>query len=186
MRLDARRMRSWLRMILAAYMMWAANGARGEGEDLTVLRPEESPRRMLYRALEVQARELLRARGKAVAALKTPEAIRQRQVEIRGKFLEALGDLPDKTPLNARVVGKDRRDGYSVERLIYESRPHHHVTAAFYIPDGPGPFPGVLVPCGHSANGKAGETYQRICILLAKNGMAALCYDPIGQGERAQ
>ena len=44
----------------------------------------------------------------------------------------------------------------------------------------------MLVPCGHSANGKASETYQRICILLAKNGMAALCYDPIGQGERIQ
>jgi hypothetical protein len=27
---------------------------------------------------------------------------------------------------------------------------------------------------------------QRICILLAKNGIAALSYDPIGQGERSQ
>ena len=55
-----------------------------------------------------------------------------------------------------------------------------------YLPEGKPPFPGVLVPCGHSANGKAEDTYQRICILLAKNGMAALCYDPIGQGERIQ
>jgi hypothetical protein len=46
--------------------------------------------------------------------------------------------------------------------------------------------PGVLVPCGHSDNGKAAETYQRACILMAQNGMAALCYDPIGQGERSQ
>ena len=44
----------------------------------------------------------------------------------------------------------------------------------------------MLVPCGHSDNGKAAETYQRMSILLAKNGMAALCYDPIGQGERVQ
>jgi hypothetical protein len=28
--------------------------------------------------------------------------------------------------------------------------------------------------------------YQRMPILLAKNGMAALCYDPIDQGERHQ
>ena len=42
------------------------------------------------------------------------------------------------------------------------------------------------MPCGHSANGKAAETYQRASILLAKNGMAVLCYDPIGQGERVQ
>ena len=48
------------------------------------------------------------------------------------------------------------------------------------------PFPGVLVPCGHSDNGKAAEAYQRARILLAKNGLAVLCYDPIGQGERMQ
>lgn len=45
-------------------------------------------------------------------------------------------------------------------------------------------IPGVLVPCGHTANGKIG--YQKPCILLAKNGIAAFCYDPIGQGERYQ
>src|SRR4029079_4474644 len=28
--------------------------------------------------------------------------------------------------------------------------------------------------------------YQRACILMAKNGLAVLCYDPIGQGERMQ
>ncbi len=44
----------------------------------------------------------------------------------------------------------------------------------------------MLLPCGHSDNGKAYEDYQRACILLAKNGMAVLCYDPIGQGERFQ
>ena len=55
-----------------------------------------------------------------------------------------------------------------------------------YLPDAKGPFPGVLVPCGHCANGKAAEAYQRVCILLARNGMAAFCYDPIGQGERVQ
>jgi len=55
-----------------------------------------------------------------------------------------------------------------------------------YLPEGKSPFPSVLVPCGRSANGKAADTYQRVCILLAKNGMAAFCYDPIGQGERIQ
>ena len=44
------------------------------------------------------------------------------------------------------------------------------------------PVPGVLVPCGHSSNGKAAETYQSIAISLARHGMAALVYDPIGQG----
>src|SRR5438128_2528658 len=83
-------------------------------DDLTVLGPDDSPRTIVYRALEQQARERLEARRKEVAGLKTPEASRQRQTELRAKFLEALGDLPEKTPLNARVVGRDRRDGYSV------------------------------------------------------------------------
>jgi dienelactone hydrolase len=161
-------------------------GRASAEDDWTVLRPDEQPRTMLYRALERQARDRLDTRRKEVAGLTTPEAVRERQARIRARFLEALGDLPEKTPLNARVVGTDRRDGYRVERLIYESRPGHHVTAAFYLPDGKPPFPGVLVPCGHSQNGKAAEPYQRVCILLARNGLAALCYDPIGQGERVQ
>ena len=53
-------------------------------------------------------------------------------------------------------------------------------------PTAGGRFPGVLLPCGHSDNGKAYDDYQRASILLAKNGMAVLCYDPIGQGERFQ
>jgi len=73
-----------------------------------------------------------------------------------------------------------------VEKVIFESRPGHHVTAALYVPDGQGPFPGVLLACGHSANGKAAEAYQRASISLAKHGFVVLCYDPIGQGERYQ
>jgi len=48
------------------------------------------------------------------------------------------------------------------------------------------PYPGVLVPCGHSSNGKAHEAYQTMGALLALNGMAGLVFDPIDQGERSQ
>jgi dienelactone hydrolase len=40
------------------------------------------------------------------------------------------------------------------------------------------------MPCGHTAIAKAGATYQRAAISMAKAGIAAFCYDPIGQGER--
>ena len=168
-----------------ATVPWDLDSSAAE-TDLTVLGPQDAAGTMLDRALQRQAAERLDARRKEVASLKTPEAIWQRQAKIRARFLAALGDMPEKSPLNARVVGQDRRDGYRVERLIYESRPGHHVTATLYLPDAPPPYPGVLVPCGHSVNGKAAETYQRASILLARNGMAALCYDPIGQGERVQ
>jgi cephalosporin-C deacetylase-like acetyl esterase len=156
-------------------------------EKLQILTPEQEPRKMLYKVLLAEAQTHFDARKKLVASLKTPDEIQRRQRELRAKFTDAIGGLPeDKTPLNAKVVGTIKGDGFRVENVIYESRPNHHVTANLYLPDGKGPFPGVLIPCGHSDNGKAAEAYQRISILLAKNGMAALCYDPIGQGERLQ
>lgn len=147
---------------------------------------DPAPRQMLYAYLQAQAKVHFDARRTTIAALKTPDDVRRRQAVLKSRFLEALGGFSEKTPLNARVVGKAQRDGYRIERVIYESRPQHHVTAVLYLPDGTPPFPGVLVPCGHSDNGKAAEAYQRVCILMAKNGLAVLCYDPIGQGERIQ
>jgi len=141
---------------------------------------------MLHRYLLDQARQHFEARRKAIAAIKTPEDIARRQKDLRAFLLRSLGDMPGRTPLNPRIAGTLQRDGYRVEKVIFESRPDHHVTANLYVPEGKPPFPGVLVPCGHSDNGKAYEGYQRACILLAKNGMAVLCYDPIGQGERFQ
>jgi dienelactone hydrolase len=156
-------------------------------DDLSVLREADGPPgTLLYRHLETQAKARLETRKAEVAALRTPEQIAARQARLKASFREALGAFPERTPLNPQVTGREDRDGYRVEKVIFESRPGHHVTAALFLPDGPGPHPGVLVPCGHSANGKAAETYQRACILLAKNGLAALCTDPIGQGERIQ
>jgi|GEM_PF-52077 len=175
------------RIHILSLLLAAACASMGRAEEpLQVLRPDEAPREMLGKALRAQIHELLEKRKQDVAALKTPEAVKQRQEKLRALFFEALGDLPEKTPLNARVVGEEKRDGYRVERVVYESRPGHHVTAALYLPDAKGPVPGVLVPCGHSANGKAGGTYQQVCHLMAKNGLAVLCYDPVGQGERLQ
>lgn len=156
-------------------------------DELTVLRESDNPpSKMLYRYLEAQARDRLEARKAEVAALATPEAITARQQELKSKFLDAIGAFPERTPLNPQVTGRIQRDGYRVEKVIFESRPGHHVTAALFLPDSPPPYPAVLVPCGHSANGKAAEPYQRISISLAKNGMAAFCTDPISQGERIQ
>ena len=98
--------------------------------------------------------------------------------------------MPERTPLNARVVGQlagaDGPHGFRVEKIVFESRPRHYVTAVLYLPLTEGRHAGVLFPCGHSANGKALESYQQACIQLATNGITALCYDPIGQGERRQ
>jgi len=118
---------------------------------------------------------------------KTPEQIAQYQKRLRSKLLEAIGGLPERTPLNPQVTGVIYRDGYRVEKVIFESQPKHYVTGALFLPEDrkhQKPYPAVLVPCGHSQNGKASDSYQTMGALLALNGMAALVFDPIDQGER--
>lgn len=118
--------------------------------------------------------------------VKTAEDVEAYQQRLRELFVAHLGGWPERTPLNARIVGEGKGDGFRYQKIIYESRPGFHVTAILFLPMSDPPYPGVLVPCGHSATGKGMEAYQRASILLARHGMAALCYDPIGQGERHQ
>src|SRR5262245_979607 len=51
---------------------------------------------------------------------------------------------------------------------------------------GGGAHSAVLSPCGHSAVGKAADTYQILHVNLARRGFIVLTYDPVGQGERSQ
>jgi dienelactone hydrolase len=156
-------------------------------EELTVLTSDSAggpPRQLLTRLLKQQAAEALDRRQTAYEALKTPEQVAAYQERLRKQFLEHLGAFPERTPLNAQVVGTVKRDRYHVEKLVYESQPHHYVSADLFLPDGDPPFPAVLLPAGHSADGKLEN--QRPAILLALHGIAALCYDPIGEGERYQ
>jgi cephalosporin-C deacetylase-like acetyl esterase len=158
-------------------------------DELNVL-PDDLPdgprAQMFHRYLLAQAIELLDEREKAFEKIKTPEDIEAHQKMLKNRFNSELGGFPRRTPLNAKVTGTDDHDGYTVEKVLFESQPKHYVTALLYLPKTATPHPAIIVPCGHSANGKAAETYQRACILMAKNGIAAFCYDPTGQGERLQ
>lgn len=176
------------RMLLIV-LAWILPPEIALGTDLRVLpapaRPEGEVR-LLRDHLRPLVHAALDRRLQAYEALKTPEQIRGYQERLRAEFIESLGGFPERTPLRPRVVGRLTGDGFRAEKLIYESRPGFHVTAVLYLPEAEPPYPGVLVPCGHSENGKAAELYQRAAILMARNGLAVLCYDPIGQGERKQ
>ena len=110
------------------------------------------------------------------------------QDELRQKVVAAIGGLPEtKSPLDARVTGTIPRDGYRIEKIVFESLPGIHVTALVYVPDAPsGKKPAVLLACGHSDVGKAYPRYQEIAVRLARRGYVVLCWDPVGQGERSQ
>ncbi|MBY0457080.1 MAG: prolyl oligopeptidase family serine peptidase, partial [Gemmataceae bacterium] len=123
------------------------------------------------------------------ARLKTKADAEAYVRDVRARVAKCFGPFPDKTPLNARVTGKLERDGYDVEKVIFESRPEFFVTANLYVPHAARKgkkFPGVVGECGHSDNGKAAEAYQAFAQGLARMGYVVLIFDPIGQGERVQ
>src|SRR5262245_62507204 len=108
---------------LAAFLLVLAPAVRA-AEDLSVLNPADvpEPRKMLHTFLLGEAKKHFDARRVAVDQLKTPADIERRQTELRAKFVAALGGFPEKTPLNARVVGTLPRDGIRIEKVIYDSR----------------------------------------------------------------
>ncbi len=67
--------------------------------------------------------------------------------------------------------------------------PDFYVSGDLFLPNSnefKPPFPGVLIPCGHYQDSKAHDEYQSMGALCALNGLAALVYDPIDQGERVE
>ena len=151
--------------------------------------PDGKPGSMMHRYWQRQAGQAAQRWQTDYEARKTPEQIAAYQAQLRRHFLEALGDLPARTPLNPKITGTIQRDGYRVEKILFESQPRHFVSALLFLPAAPAfkpPYPGVLVPCGHAKDAKGHEAYQSVGALLALNGMAALVFDPIDQGERGQ
>jgi dienelactone hydrolase len=127
----------------------------------------------------VEARAKLRSKADAEAYV----------ASVRKRIGTCFGPFPEKTPLNAKVTGELKRDAYTIEKVVFESRPGLYVTANLYVPHAAKKgkkLPGVVGSCGHSTNGKAETAYQSFCQGLARMGYVVLIFDPIGQGERIQ
>ncbi|MCX7819349.1 MAG: acetylxylan esterase [Kiritimatiellae bacterium] len=124
------------------------------------------------------------------AAITNREALEAWQQELQRRYAEALGPMPERTPLNVKVTRVIERPNYRVENLLFESRPRHYVTASLVLPSPDRhrpPYPAVIVPCGHANHPRTVQSnYVRACVMAAWNGIAALIYDPIDQGERLQ
>jgi cephalosporin-C deacetylase-like acetyl esterase len=134
--------------------------------------------------------EMNRARYRRLAELASIHStaqLQERITMIRLRLWELIGGMPDRTPLNARVIGAMDRGPYRIENIVFESFPKVYVTANLYIPTGgKPPYPAILAPVGHSENGKAYHYYQLLYQNLARQGYVVLSYDPFGQGERLQ
>ena len=125
-------------------------------------------------------------RRKKWEAIQTEADLTRLQQELRDRLLKMLGGLPtEKTPLNPQITGRVQMKGFHIEKLVFESLPRVYVSALVYVPDtGNKLHPAVLVPSGHSENGKA--HYQALCQRLVQRGYVVINWDAVGQGERSQ
>ncbi len=118
----------------------------------------------------------------------TIEDWQKTRTDLRDLLLKAWGGFPaEKCALEARNLGEIQRDGYRVEKIVFQTMPSVWMTANAYVPEGkPGQtFPAVLCVHGHWAGAKQDPVVQSRCIGLAKLGFFVLCVDAFGAGERA-
>ena len=135
----------------------------------------------------------------------------QRAELLRRRILVATGlwPMPEKTPLNAVIHGKSEREGFSIERVYFESLPGHFVTGLLFRPSGETKkqYPGVLCPHGHGGRMQAhsdAELASQIdqgaehfpesgrtpkiarCVQLARMGCVTFIFDMLGYEDSVQ
>ena len=166
-------------------------------EDLNVLDGESpsaprwidwsDPGLMLVHHLNDLTRTCLASREDEIGKLKSAEAWKERQAEVQRTLDQILGPWPARSPLNPRVTGILRKDGYHVEKVVFESMPDFHVTGAIFIPEGhSGRGPAILNVIGHSTQAFRRDIYQNVILNLVHKGFVVFTIDPLGQGERLQ
>jgi hypothetical protein len=122
----------------------------------------------------------------ARSAIKDKTELKLRQQDIRKGLERCIGGMPSSdTPLNPRVTGSVEGNGFRVEKVIFEPRPHVYATANLYVPNGIiEPRGAVLLLCGHREQAKHCDEYQTVCHYMVHSGLVVMSLDPVGQGER--
>jgi dienelactone hydrolase len=142
---------------------------------------------MLQHHLNDRAFELLDVRDREIAGLKTADDWLTRQKKVKDILLKIVGPFPEKTALNARITGTVKKEGYRIEKILYESMPGFFVTGCLFIPDGiKGRSPAILNVIGHTGIAFRGVVYQTMILHLVQKGFIVFAIDPVGQGERIQ
>ena len=178
--------RSCLTMLAGSAVLKAQESGAEALDFLHGLSEYEKLPRMLQDYMEREGQRAVAARRSSLK-LATVEDVARRRQYVREHILQAIGGLPERTPLNPRTIATMERQGYRIEKIIFESQPNFFVTANLYLPaSGKARYPAVLYPLGHELGGKANPTWQQMLATLARKGYVALTWDPVGQGERVQ
>lgn len=123
--------------------------------------------------------------------IKTREDWEKRRPELRRQFFEMLGlwPLPERTDLHATVTGRVEAERFTVEKVVFQSRPGLYVTGNLYLPKKAKALPAVLYVCGHGNVVRDGVSfgskvyYQHHPTWFAENGYVCLVLDTLELGE---
>lgn len=124
-----------------------------------------------------------------ISSLQNWEAKRPQDVE-EYYYMLGLSPRPEKAPLHPTITGTLQGDGYVVDLIHYQSRPHLYVTGNLYRPTvvkAGEKLPAVFYVCGHSGRGRNGNkvAYQSHGIWFARHGYICLVVDSLQLGEIA-
>jgi len=141
-------------------------------------------------------------RGRQVRDLNTPRTFTAptnqtqwpaRHWEIRSQALFSAGlwPMPPRSPLKPQVSDRFDGEGFTVEKVQLQPFPGVYLAGNLYRPVGKkGPFPAVLCPHGHWAQGRLEDTETASvpgrCIQLARMGVIVFSYDMIGYNDTSQ
>lgn len=165
---------------------WGGNAVGVQGAEPAAVPPEAA----FLAFTRARAAELRQA-DESPASL---ESWKTGRAALRQRFLDALGEFPaTPCPLEPRLLGTTRYEGYRVERLLLQTLPGVWMTANAYVPEPGsagntppnGKLPAVLCVHGHWRLAKQEPVVQARCIGLAKLGFLVLVVDAFGAGERA-
>ncbi len=174
---------------VAATLLLSALAPPGRGQ--TAPKGAEQPYdKAIRKYLADRAGELERG---VLPGVRTAAELKKLRPALREEYLDMLGlqPLPERTALKATVTGRLERDGYTVEKLHFQSRPGLYVTANLYLPrPAKGPYPTILYLCGHASQmkregNKAAPECQSHAIWFATHGYVALVLDTLELGEVA-
>lgn len=175
---------------IIASLLMESEKTRGQEENLRILEnwiEWSDGGNMLSKFLNKQAYEYLDLRDKEVTGLLTKTDWENRQRKIKKVLMQTVGPFPyDKTPLNPIITGTIVKEGYKIEKILYESLPGFYVSSCLFIPDGIGKKPAVLYVSGHYQESFRHKDYQVMILNLVKKGFIVFAIDPISQGERIQ
>jgi dienelactone hydrolase len=172
-----------LSLVLSFNYGYASGQNKLSIKDISVL--EEPADTMMKSYLNTIVDRQFAVRDSLLGTIKSAKDWDLRAQSIRDSMASWTGPFPERTPLNARVTGRLERDGYIIEKILFESRQNYLVSANLYLPKNiSSPRPAHLNVIGHAQDGKANERYQRMSVAQAKNGFVVLTIDQLGQGER--